>query len=136
MAATDNVRRVSSISAWSLGAEPVGAMFRTQTTIKANKPGIIIADEVLAVEDIQHTVVVKFQGLASPPTPGDMSTVTVIGQSFTNSTGGGGSGGGGKTVSCATMMFTGAEIDMNQDPAVQTLEGRYKGTSLQPITVA
>ncbi len=134
MSTAANARKVLSLTYDSACTEPVGAHFQTRATIRANKPGIIITDECLAIEDIQHMFTFKFQGLKTMPTPGALASAVAVLQSFANSTGG--SGGSNLTVTLPNSMFYEGDIDAPNDVAVQTISGRYVGTSLQPMTVA
>jgi hypothetical protein len=114
--------------------EPVGARFTTRATIKSNKPGIVIADECMAIEDIQHESEQRFQGIVTMPTPGVIGSAVAVCQTFGNSTGG--TSGSNVTITLPTAMFFDGEDDINTDPATQTIRARYTGTSLQPIAVS
>ncbi len=137
MSTATNVRRVASLT-WSASfGEPVGARFMTRNTRKANTPSIIITDECVAIEKIEHSFEFKYQGIVTPPTPGANHDAVAVLQTYTNSTGGVGGGQGGLTVTLPTSMFDDEEeTDANTDPATQMFRGHYIGTSLQPRTVA
>lgn len=136
MSTATNVRRVASITYSGAKGEPVGARFNTRCTIKSNKPGIIVADECMAIEDVQHTAQGKWQGIETPPTPGAIASFIVVGQTYTNSVGGVGGGSGGLTITLPTAMFYEEESDLDTDPATQMIMVRYTGSSLQPRTVS
>lgn len=136
MSTSSDLRRVYQLTWGSALANPVGARFMTRCQVKANKPGIIITDECLAIEDIQHTATFKFQGVSTPPTPGAIHDAVAVLQTYNNSVGGLGGGTGGLTVTLPNSMFFDEDTDFDTDPGVQSISVRYVGTSLQPRTVA
>lgn len=137
MAISTDGRR-NSLQTWgSTLANPVGARFNTETDVKANQPGIVITDEAIAIEAIRHFAEFKYQGIATPPTPGAKHDAVATFQSFANSLGGSGTPGtGGFVATLPDAINVESEIDGDSSPVVQRAKYRYTGTSNQPITVA
>ena len=135
MSLPDNGRKLNSLDYGGALDEPVNARFYTTSTYKSNQPGTVVTDECLVIEKVEHGFEFEFQGLQTPPTPGDKNDASAEWETFNNSVGGGGGGGGGLSVTCPDCMFGDTEIKGGSDTATQTIKGRYTGTSLQPISV-
>ncbi len=135
MSTSANVRRTRTLTYGDDLSEPVGAKFMTRSTVQANKPGVIVTDECLAISSIEHTFEFKFQGYITPPTPGDITDAKAVYETFINSVGG--SGGSDITETLPDCMSTDSDSDQSGESiGVQTVAGRYTGTELQPRTLA
>jgi hypothetical protein len=136
MAIQNNGRKIYSAAHSVSFNEPVGASFSLICDVQENRPGTVITDESLTITGVKTLARVKFQGITTPITPGTKSNLSVVVQTFDNSLCGDGGGAGGLTVSCPDMAALDTEIDLESSPSTQTANFRYRGTSIQPISVA